>query len=169
MTAHAVGDRAIEMMLNAIEQAVAKWPRADHRHRIEHCAICPPDLIERIKRLGVVPVAQPVFFWEFGDGYPRNYGPDRVRWMFPVRAYVEKGIIAAGGSDCPVTRVDPLWGIYEAMSRVTMNGRSAGAEGDLTGARPEEVRDASVLLTMVGGEVVHGAFEADAPRRSGWQ
>ena len=200
VTTHAVGDRAVEMTLDAIENALTKWPRADHRHRIEHCAICPPDLTARIKRLGVVPVAQPIFFWEFGDGYLRNYGPERVRWMFPVRTYAAEGIIAAGSSDCPVTRVDPLWGIYEALSRTTMSGQNAGAEEriglfdavrmftingayasfeekikgslepgkladlivldrDLIGSRPEEIREASVALTMIGGEVVHWATE----------
>lgn len=210
VTAHAVGDRAIEMMLNAIERALAKWPRPDHRHRIEHCAICPPDLIDRIERLGIVPVAQPIFFWEFGDGYLRNYGPDRVRWMFPARSYGRRGIIAAGSSDSPVTRVDPLWGLYEAMTRVTMSGQSAGVEErlgfteavrlftingayasfeertkgslepgkladlivldrNLTAAGPEEVRDALVLLTMVGGEVVHersGFIESHQERQA---
>ncbi len=196
VTTHAVGDRAIEMTLNAIESALSKWPRADHRHRIEHCAICPPDLVERVKRLGVVPVAQPIFFWEFGDGYLRNYGPERVRWMFPARTYAAEGIIAAGSSDCPVTRVDPVWGIYEALSRTTVGGQSAGAEEriglfdavrmftingayasfeekikgslepgkladlivldrNLIGSCPEDIRDAAVALTMIGGEVAY--------------
>jgi hypothetical protein len=50
VTCHAVGDKAIEMMLSAIEKAMTRHPRPDPRHRIEHCAICPPDLQDRIRR-----------------------------------------------------------------------------------------------------------------------
>lgn len=128
VTTHAVGDLGIEMTLNAIEKALAKWPRSNHRHRIEHCAICPPDLIARIKRLGIVPVPQPIFFWEFGDGYLRNYGPDRVRWMFPVKTFFDEGIIAAGSSDCPVTMVNPFFNMYLALTRRTQTGLSCGDE-----------------------------------------
>ena len=69
-----------------------------------------------------------IFFYEFGDGYLRSYGPEQVRWMFPVRTYAEQGIIAAGSSDSPVTMVNLWWGMWEALTRVTMNGQSAGIE-----------------------------------------
>ena len=128
VTAHAVGDRAIEMMLDAIENAMRKHPRQRLRHRIEHCAICPPDLQERIRRLGAIPVAQPVFFHEFGDGYLSNYGPGRVRHMFPARSFLAKGIPVAAGSDAPVTFVDSNLGLYSALARRTMTGQTCGEE-----------------------------------------
>jgi predicted amidohydrolase YtcJ len=129
VTAHTVGDRAIEMMLNAYERVLVKHPRDDHRHRLEHCAICPPDLVERIARLGVVPVLQPAFFWEFGDGYQRNYGLERTGQMFPARSLMDVGVTVVGSSDTPVTDHRPLFGIQEALTRATMDG-STGGEGE---------------------------------------
>jgi len=128
VTCHAVGDRAVEMMLNSLEKAMAKHPRTDPRHRIEHCGICPPDLQERIRKMGVIPIAQPVFFHEFGDGYLRNYGPSRVRHMFPARSFLAQGIPAAASSDSPVTFVDSNLGIYSALTRRTMTGQVCSSE-----------------------------------------
>src|SRR5690606_33523754 len=77
-TVHAVGDRAIEMTLDAMARAQAEHPREGLRHRIDHCGITPPDLQRRVKQQGIVPAMQPAFFWEFGDGYIANYGRHRA-------------------------------------------------------------------------------------------
>ncbi|MFN0069947.1 MAG: amidohydrolase [Chloroflexota bacterium] len=126
VTAHAVGDRAIEMMLNAYERVLAAHPKSNHRHRLEHCAICPPDLVQRIARLGIIPVLQPAFFWEFGEGYQRNYGTERTEQMFPARSLLDAGVIVAGSSDTPVTDHRPLFGIQQALSRATQEGSTGG-------------------------------------------
>ncbi len=121
-TVHAVGDRAVDVMVTAIEKALADTPREDHRHRIEHCGFINEELAERIRKLGIVVVPQPGFFYEFGDGYVVNYGK-RIDSMFPCRTWFDKGVVAAGSSDCPVTYSDPLFGIYEAVNRVTISGQ----------------------------------------------
>ena len=69
ITAHAIGDRGVEIVINCIERALREHPREDHRHRIEHAGMVPPDLMQRIKDLGIVPIPNPAFFYEFGDGY----------------------------------------------------------------------------------------------------
>jgi predicted amidohydrolase YtcJ len=125
ITAHAQGDRAIEMLLDCIETALEKYPRPDHRHRIEHAGITMPDLLQRIKKLGVVPVPNPPFFYEFGDGYIKNYG-ERVNHMYPVRDFIDAGIIAAGSSDCPVTHYNPLLGIHVAVNRKSQSDQEVG-------------------------------------------
>jgi hypothetical protein len=114
------------MMLNAYERVLARHPRADHRHRLEHCAICPPDLVRQIAKLGVVPVLQPAFFWEFGDGYQRNYGLERTQHMFPARSLMDAGVTVVGSSDTPVTDHRPLFGIQQALTRATMDGSTGG-------------------------------------------
>jgi predicted amidohydrolase YtcJ len=107
-TVHAVGDRAIEQTLNAMARAQREFPRERLRHRIEHCAICPPDLRDRVRAQHIVPAMQPAFFWEFGDGYIRNYGRARADMMFPVKSLIAAGVPVAGSSDAPVTyRVTP--------------------------------------------------------------
>lgn len=126
ITAHAQGDRAIEMMLNCIEEALHKHPRENHRHRIEHAGVTMPDLLERMKQLDVVPIPNPPFFYEFGDGYIKNYG-ERVHHMFPVRDFIDAGVIAAGGSDSPVTTFNPLMGIHVAVNRKSASGQEVGS------------------------------------------
>ena len=66
---------------------------------------------------------QPAFFWEFGDGYLTNYGPERAAVMFPVRSLVEAGVRVAGSSDAPVTDHRPLFGLTEVtVGRVDAAG-----------------------------------------------
>ena len=124
VTAHAVGDRAVTAMVDAIEKAMAAYPAEGRRHRIEHCAMINPELLRRIKELGIVPVAQPVFLYEFGDGYLRNYGKERVDTMFACRSFLDNGIVCAGSSDCPVTFSDPILGMHMAVNRTTQTGQA---------------------------------------------
>jgi len=126
VTMHALGDRAIEQGLSAIERALAESPRADPRPRLEHCGICPPDLQIRVRDLGVTPAMQPAFFWEFGDGYLVNYGAERAGSMFPVRSLIDAGVRVAGSSDAPVTDHRPLFGIQQALTRTTVAGQVCG-------------------------------------------
>jgi predicted amidohydrolase YtcJ len=151
ITAHAQGDCAIEMVLNCIENALKKYPRADHRHRIEHAGVTMPDLLKRIKDLGVVPIPNPPFFFEFGDGYIKNYG-DRVHHMFPVRDFIDNGVIVAGSSDTPVTSHDPLLGIHVAVNRKSSSGQEVGANQRVT------VLEAIKLYTWNGA---YASFEED--------
>ncbi|MGO0059605.1 amidohydrolase [Brevibacillus fluminis] len=131
ITVHAQGDRAIDMMLNCIEEAQKQHPREDARPRIEHAGITEPDLLERMKQLGVVPIPNPPFFYEYGEGYVKNYG-ERVNHMYPLRDFFDNGIIAAAGSDCPVTHYDPLFGIHMAVNRQSKQGTVIGANQRVT-------------------------------------
>ncbi|MEZ2660220.1 amidohydrolase [Aneurinibacillus aneurinilyticus] len=125
ITAHAQGDRAIEMVLNCIEAALQEHPRPDARPRIEHAGISEPDLVERMSQLGVVPIPNPAFFYEYGEGYVHNYG-ERVNQMYPLRDFFERGIVAAAGSDSPVTDYRPLFGIQAAVNRKSKQGQEIG-------------------------------------------
>ena len=125
LTAHAQGDRAIEMLLDCYEFALTKHPREDHRHRIEHAGISSPDLQERIKKLGVVVTPNPVFMYANGDKYLEFYG-ERVEVMYAARDFIDKGIVAAFGSDAPVTYLDPLLGIHASVNRESNDGQPVG-------------------------------------------
>ncbi len=115
VSAHAVGDVAVDVILTAIERAMAQNPRPC-RHRIEHCGIINENLLSRIKKASIVPVPNPGFFNENAEIYVKYYG-DRVNWMFPLRAYLDNGITAALGSDSPVIEADPMIGLYGALTR----------------------------------------------------
>lgn len=123
VTCHAVGDRAVTVIVDAIEKAMEAYPRENCRHRIEHCAMVNDSLLDRIKKLGIVPVPQPIFLYEFGDGYMVNYGKDRAYKMFGVKSFLDRGIIAAGSSDCPITFSNPIMNMYMACNRTTQTGQ----------------------------------------------
>ena len=125
ITAHAQGDRAIEMVIDCIESALQSSPREDHRHRIEHAGLTMPDLMERMKNLNIIPISNPAFFYEFGDGYLKNYG-ERVNHMFPARDFIDASIPAAAGSDSPITDYNPLLGIHVAVNRRSESGNLVG-------------------------------------------
>lgn len=151
ITAHAQGDRAIEMVLNSIEQALQEYPRENHRHRIEHAGITEPDLQERMKELEIVPIPNPPFFYESGDGYLKNYG-ERVNYMYPVRNFIDRGIIAAASSDSPVTDCNPLLGIHVAVNRRSKLGQEVGSNQRI------DVLEAIKLYTWNGA---YASFEED--------
>lgn len=125
ITVHAQGDKAIEMYLNCVEKALEELPRKNHRHRIEHAGISSPDLQERMKKLEMIPIPNPPFPYEFGEIYVQHYG-DRVNYMYAVRDYIDRGIMAAGGSDAPVTDFNPLLGIQVAVNRKSQSGMEFG-------------------------------------------
>src|SRR3712207_989717 len=151
-TVHAVGDKAIEQTLNAMARAQREFPREGLRHRIEHCAILPPDLQQRVRAQGIVPAMQPAFFWEFGDGYIANYGQHRADTMFPVKSLTAMGVRVAGSSDAPVTHYAPLFGIEQALTRATMDGQVCG---------PEERVDLTTAIRMHTINGAYASFEED--------
>lgn len=123
---HAVEEAAIESACSAIERALRRTPRPDHRHRIEHCSVCPPPLAHRIAELGIRVVSQPGFIKANGDRYLETVPPEKIPHLYPFGTLLEKGVRVAGSSDCPTAPVDPWRGIYAAVTRKTGSGRCVG-------------------------------------------
>ncbi|SEW41479.1 amidohydrolase [[Clostridium] fimetarium] len=152
MTAHAVGDKAVELMVNAYEKALTKYPRVNHRHRIEYCGLNNPDLIKRIKKLGIIPVATPSAISLNGSDYNRFYG-ERVDYMFPLKSYLEEGIIAAIGSDCLATTLNPMYSIYGAVNRMDIETKQGCGL-----AQKVDILDVIRMFTYNGA---YASFEED--------
>lgn len=144
VTTHAVGDRAITVIVNAIENALKIAPRENHRHRIEHCAMINDELIDRIQNLGIIPIAQPIFLYEFGDGYMVNYGQERAYKMFTCKSFLEKGIPVAGSSDNPITFSNPILNIHLAVNRITQLGQTINPDERIS------ITDALRMFTING-------------------
>jgi hypothetical protein len=127
---HAIGDRAIEAVLNAYSETLKEFSRENHRHRIEHCSVLNPKLVRRMKRLGVIASVQPHFvvsdFWVV-----ERVGKDRARWVYPFKTLMREGIIVASGSDCPAEPVNPLLGIWAAVARKSFAEESLTLEDAL--------------------------------------
>jgi hypothetical protein len=119
---HAIEDGVIEAAVKALEEAQNHFPRAEPRHRIEHCSLCPPRLMERLKETGVVVVTQPCFLYYSGARYLETVPPSQLRWLYPVGSLLGRGIKVAAGSDSPVAPPIPLIGIYTAVTRKVDTG-----------------------------------------------
>lgn len=129
---HAIGDRAIEAVLDAYERVLERWPRADHRYRIEHCGLPSGDLLDRMAKLDVLPVPQPIFLREGGDPYLRNLGEERAHQVYPLRRFLDAGFPISGSSDSPVSSFAPLIGIETAVTRRTWDGQTLGPGQEVT-------------------------------------
>ena len=94
-----------------------------------------PPLIERIAALGLIPITQPRFITELGDGFIRAIGRERAALCYPLASLVRRGIPVAGSSDRPVVEGAPLLGIHDAVNQVTGSGEPYATKEALS---PEE-------------------------------
>ncbi len=111
---HAIGDRAVEQTIGALSKVTgANNPR---RHRIEHAGLLPRDLRSKMAKHGIRAAVQPCFVttdtWAVG-----RLGGDRIRDLYPFRSMLDEGLVASGGSDCPVESLNPVLGVWSAMTR----------------------------------------------------
>ena len=126
---HGNGDDAIQMILNAYEEAQKRYPRADARHIVIHCQTVREDQLDRIKRLGVVPSFFVVHTYFWGDRHRDIFlGPDRARRISPLRSALKRGIRFSNHNDTFVTPIDPLLSVWSAVNRLTSSGQVLGEE-----------------------------------------
>ncbi len=119
---HAIEENAIESAIKAVAGAIAENPETKHRHRIEHCSVCPPELRKKIAALGIMVVTQPGFLFFSGDRYLATGPKHQLKHLYPIKSLLNNDIITAAGSDCPVIPPNPLYGIYAAVCRKTESG-----------------------------------------------
>jgi predicted amidohydrolase YtcJ len=126
---HAIGDRAIRVALDAYEQVQRDGGRRDARHRIEHLEVPHPEDIPRFKALGVLASTQAIFAMPdvnaLGNYLPM-LGPERAARPMPFKALDDAGAIQPFGSDYPVFPMNPLIGIYTAVTRQLDDGTPFG-------------------------------------------
>ena len=126
---HGNGDDAIQMILNAYEEAQKRYPRADARHIVIHCQTVREDQLDRIKRLGVVPSFFVVHTYFWGDRhYEMFLGQDRAERISPLRSALKRGIPFSNHNDTFVTPIDPLLSVWSAVNRITSSGQVLGEE-----------------------------------------
>jgi predicted amidohydrolase YtcJ len=148
MAIHTMGDRAMGIMLDAVEAAMVAAPDGDMRHRIEHSTWPTPEQLARIGQLGMVPVTQPGSIAELGDIWRDHLG-DRVHHAMPLRDQLELGIRPAISSDAFVQSYRPLDTIAAAVRRVTPSGFRVGEDQELT------VEEALVAHTINAARALH--------------
>jgi len=121
---HSNGDREIDVVLDAYEAALKEVPRANHRHRIEHCSVVNEAILKRIKDLGLV-IAPHSYIYEHGDKM-ENFGSARWDWMHPNRSLIEQGTVVAGNSDYPISAAVPLLRMHDMVNRTSAEGKVYG-------------------------------------------
>jgi predicted amidohydrolase YtcJ len=122
IAAVAIGERGIEMAIDAIERAVQAAPRPNHRHRLEHAYLWTPEQIRRAAALGLVHnTGGPPMLQAYGvDSTIGAWGEARANRGFPFRSLLDAGIVVTGGSDAPskiVDNADPIKGIDCLVTR----------------------------------------------------
>ena len=132
MAVHAIGDAAIEEVLDAYEAALADTPDPDRRHRIEHCGWLRPDQMDRMAAMGVLPAPQPAFLRRFGDLYLSLAEGERVAASHPMRSWIERGLHPSASTDCPVVEIDPFANIHAMVTRETDRGTVLGPDQRLS-------------------------------------
>ena len=197
---HAIGDRANAEILDIYARLGGEHPAA-HRFRIEHAQHVRGEDFARFGKLGVIACMQPYHAIDDGRWAEKRLGRERARTSYAWRSMLDAGAPLAFGTDWPVAPLDPLLGIYAAVTRATLDGRhphgwfpeerltveealraytqgsayaafEEGEKGTISPGRladlvvlsddvftvpPEEIRDAHVVLTLVGGKVVYQA------------
>ena len=129
-TAHAVGDLAVEFMVEGYERCFAENPEKVKRlrHRIEHCVIVDQDLIDRMARMNICPVLHPGLIQMLGKNLASFYGPERSRYLEAVRSMLDAGIKVSLHSDAPSGPV----GIHVIDAAVNRYDRSKDYQFDQT-------------------------------------
>jgi len=197
---HATGDRGIRTALDAIEHAQRVNGRRDCRHQVIHDECLSPQDIPRYHGSGIVACMQPRHCAPDITGqWAAAVGPERSKYAWPFRSLRDSGAVLAFGSDWDVAEMDPLIGIYTALTRKGLDGKPEGGwirdqtidletairgytingayanfaeanrgsivpgkyadlimlSDNLFSIPPEKIRDAHVLLTLVGGREIY--------------
>jgi len=116
LAVHSIGNEATKRALDLLQKAIDAHPREDHRHRIEHASVLTRELMDRIKRLGLIASVQPHFI--ISDSWVvKRVGEERATGVYALKSIMDKGIPTAAGSDCPVELPSPFLGMKAAVTR----------------------------------------------------
>ena len=142
---HTIGDAALDMALDAIENAMNKNPRPDPRHRIEHSVLNSASALQRTKDLGVVISTQPTLIRAFADAVERIMGEERMQRLIPTRTWLDMGIPVCLSSDAPsMPWWDPQSTLFSAIVRTSASKKMVSPEQALT------IDEAMYAHTMAG-------------------
>lgn len=147
---HTNGDEATEVAINAVESALEKHPRPDHRHTLQHCQMADRAQFKKMASLGMCVnlFANHLYYW--GDAhYEMTMGPDRANRMDACRTALDTNIPMGIHSDAPITPLNPLFTAWCAVNRRTASGRTLGESEQIT------VDEALHAITMGAAYTLH--------------
>jgi predicted amidohydrolase YtcJ len=121
---HAIGDKANHIILDIFEKAMQANGERDRRWRIEHAQHLIPEDFERFGKLGIIASVQPYHAIDDGRWAEKKIGKERARYTYAFRTLLDHGTLIACGSDWTVAPLNPLTGIYAAVTRRTLDGKN---------------------------------------------
>ena len=137
------------MVLDAYESALSEFPRKNPRHRIEHCTLVNPQILNRMKNTGTIATPFCTYVYYHGEKM-QYYGDQRLEWMFAQKSFMDYGVVSTGATDYPPGPYEPLLGIQSCVTRTDINGTLWGASQKIP------VEDALRIYTLNGA---YASFE----------
>ena len=150
---HAIGDKANDWLLSVFEDAIRVNGGTDRRYRIEHAQHLTVNAISRFMELGVTASVQPYHAIDDGRWAEKRIGAERIKTTYPFRSLLDAGANLTFGSDWTVAPIDPLLGIYAAVTRRTIDDANPG------GWVPEQKISVEEALTAYTSSSAFAAFE----------
>jgi predicted amidohydrolase YtcJ len=158
VSTHAVGDAAVDEVLDAYEAANAEKSIIGKRWTIEHAFVVRPDQIARMKKLGLILSVQDHLYLA-APVLVKYWGKERADEVTPVKTYLDNGFLLVGGTDSPVVPFNPFWEIYHFLTRDTISDGVHGAD--------QRVQSRQTLLRMItinyakmtGEDAIKGSIE----------
>jgi len=121
---HAIGDQAISMVLDLFTDVEKAHGQADRRWRIEHAQHIAPKDFDRFASLNVIASMQPYHAIDDGRWAEQRIGPERIKTTYAFRTLLDKGVKLAFGTDWSVAPLDPMKGLYAAVTRSTLDEKN---------------------------------------------
>lgn len=161
---HAIGDRAIDTVVDAYAEALKKYPKQGLRHSLIHANLPTMHAIDVMADLqkkydSGYPEAQAEFLWFLGDALAAGWGPERSAKMMPFATYVKRGILYSDGSDYPVTPYAPRYGLWSSLAREP--------DGDRFGKAPFGTAEAVDIHTAMKSHTIWAARQLFLEKETG--
>jgi predicted amidohydrolase YtcJ len=148
---HAIGDKGNRIVVDLYIRLLEEFPRENHRHRIEHASMLTQDVIQDMKKYGIIASCQPPFLNSEYTWLEKRLGKERLKYTYPFKSIIDAGVVLASGSDCPIEDPSPLLGLHalinrnglvieecisveEALKTYTLNAAYAAFEEDVKGS-----------------------------------
>lgn len=158
LAVHAIGDKANHIILDIFERVIKKNGAHDRRWRIEHAQHLLPEDMSRFVELGILASMQPPHVIDDGRWASKKVGQDRARYAFPFQSLLDEEAVLVFGSDWTVAPMNPLLGIYAAVTRNTLDGKNP------EGWFPEQKIS---LEDAIRGYTLNGAYAEFAEGKKG--
>ena len=158
VTSHAVGDAALDIVLDGYEAANAERSIAGRRWSIEHLFVSRPDQLARLKKLDVALSVQNHLYLA-APSLKKYLGMDRASQITPVKTYLDQGFLVVGGTDSPVVPINPFWQFYHFLTRDTITDGPYG-ENERVTSRIDLLRMITINFARLTGEAnIKGSIE----------